>query len=125
MGLAENDRVFSVEEKRQALDLVLQSETFSRSDQLKKFLRYICEMDEVGHADQITEYAIGTHALGRREDYSPAADSGVRGRAHALRQKLERFYEVERRDITLRIELRKGSYVPYFYEKLVLRRRSH
>ena len=117
-GLLEHDRIFSADEKRQALDAVLKSETFSRADQLKKFLRYICEMDELGQAGQISEYSIGTHALGRPEDYSPAADSGVRGRAHALRQKLDRFYEVERPDAPIRIGLRKGSYVPYFYETI-------
>ena len=115
-GFVEHGRTFNAEEKRQALEAVLRSETFLRADQLKKFLRYICEMDEVGQAGEITEYSIGTHALGRPEDYSPAADSGVRGRAHALRQKLERFYEIERPDAPLRIALRKGSYVPHFYE---------
>lgn len=118
-GLVEQDRAFSDEQKRQALDLVLRSETFSRADQLKKFLHYICEMDQSGLAGQITEYSIGTHALGRPEDYSPTADSGVRGRAHALRQKLAKFYETERPDAPLRIGLRKGSYVPYFYEVVV------
>jgi hypothetical protein len=46
-----SERTFSSEEKRRALDLVLQSETFSRADQLRKFLRYICEMEASGHLD--------------------------------------------------------------------------
>jgi hypothetical protein len=84
----EAERAFSPEEKHQALAVVLQSQTFARADQLKKFLRYICEMEEAGRAGEISEYLIGIHALGRPVDYSPADDSGVRGRAHALRQKL-------------------------------------
>jgi hypothetical protein len=112
----EAERAFSPEEKHQALAAVLQSQTFARADQLKKFLRYICEMEEAGRAGEISEYLIGIHALGRPADYSPADDSGVRGRAHALRQKLQQFYQLERPDAEIRIGLRKGSYAPFFYE---------
>ncbi len=71
---------------------------------------------QAGRAEEITEYSIGTNALGRPRRYSPAADSGVRGRAHDLRQKLEQFYEGENPSATVRIGLRKGSYTPFFYE---------
>jgi hypothetical protein len=110
------EHTFSSAEKQQALDLVLRSQVLARADQLRKFLRYICEMEDAGRAEEITEYSIGTEALGRPRDYSPAADSGVRGRAHDLRQKLEQFYEVENPHAKVRIGLRKGSYTPYFYE---------
>ena len=95
--------------------MVLQSQTFARADQLKKFLRYICEMEEAGRAGEISEYLIGIHALGRPADYSPADDSGVRGRAHALRLKLQQLYQLERPDAEIRVGLRKGSYTPYYY----------
>lgn len=110
------EHTFSAEEKQQALEVVLKSRTFARADQLKKFLRYVCDMEEAGRAEEITEYLIGTDALGRPRSYSPAADSGVRGRAHDLRQKLEQFYKVESPSATVRIGLRKGSYTPFFYE---------
>ena len=110
------EHAFSSAEKHEALDLVLRSQTFARADQLKKFLRYIFEMEEAGRAGEISEYSIATDALGRPRTYSPAADSGVRGRAHDLRQKLEQFYEVENPQIRLRIGLRKGFYAPFFYE---------
>lgn len=110
------EHTFSAEEKQQALEAVLNSRVFARADQLKKFLRYVCEMEQAGRAEEITEYSIGTDALGRPSSYSPAADSGVRGRAHDLRQKLEQFYEVENPGVTVRIGLRKGSYAPSFYE---------
>ncbi len=112
----EAERACSPEEKRHILAAVLQSQTFARADQLKKFLRYICEMEEAGRAAEISEYLVGIHALGRPADYSPADDSGVRGRAHALRQKLQQFYELEKPDAEIRIGLRKGSYTPFFYE---------
>lgn len=113
---SETERTFSADEKHQALGAVLQSQTFARADQLKRFLRYICEMDEAGRAGEISEYLIGIHALGRPADYSPADDSGVRGRAHALRQKLQQFYQLEKPEAEIRIGLRKGSYSPFFYE---------
>lgn len=110
------EHTFTAEEKQQALELVLKSQTFARADQLKRFLRYVCEMEQAGRADEITEYSIGTEALGRQRSYSPAADSGVRGRAHDLRLKLEQFYEGENTTAKVRIGLRKGSYTPFFYE---------
>ena len=48
----------SPEEKRRVVERVLRSHTFSRSDQLKRFLQYICEKDAEGKADQISEYSI-------------------------------------------------------------------
>ena len=110
------ERPVKSREKIEALALVLQSETFARSDQLRKFLRYVAEMEDAGRGNEITEYSIGTEALGRPVTYSPANDSSVRGRAHDLRQKLEHFYKYERPDARIRVELHKGSYVPYFYE---------
>ncbi len=105
---------FSVDEKRTALRLVLESKTFARADQLKHFLSYVCEMEFAGRGAEINEYAIGTEALGRPKEYSPQDDSTVRSRAYSLRQKLREYYEKERPDSTLRIELHKGSYAPLF-----------
>ena len=92
----------------------MQSQTFARADQLKKFLRYICEMEMAGRGEEITEYSIAVDALGRREDYSPAGDSTVRGRAHDLRLKLQQFYHLECLEQGIRITLHKGSYIPRF-----------
>lgn len=110
------ERPVKSQDKVQALTLVLQSETFARSDLLKRFLRYVAEMEDAGRAAEISEYSIGVEALGRPVSYSPSDDSSVRGRAHDLRQKLELFYKLERPDARLRIGLQKGSYVPHFYE---------
>ena len=110
------EHLLTTEEKQRAVETVLKSQTFARADQLKKFLRYVCEMEQSGRSEEITEYSIATDALGRPRSYSPAADSGVRGRAHDLRQKLEQYYEVENPAAKVRIGLRKGSYTPFFYE---------
>lgn len=114
-----SERIVGVEEKRAALRHVLESRTFARSDQLRHFLSYVCEMDFVGRSGEINEYAIGIDALGRPKEYSPQDDSTVRSRAYSLRQKLQEYYEKERADAPLRIELPKGSYIPLFVEAVV------
>ncbi len=105
------------DEKRAALDGVLRSQAFARSDQLKRFLRYICEMEIAGRAREISEYTIGIEALGRPSGYTPHDDSSVRSRAYALRQKLQEYYERENPQAEVRIELRKGSYTPCFISR--------
>lgn len=104
----------STKQKRRALEDALESETFARADQLKKFLRYIVEMELAGKGDQISEHLVGVEALGRPEDFSPTEDSTVRTRAKALREKLRDLYERELPDAPLRIELQRGSYAPRF-----------
>jgi hypothetical protein len=101
-------------EKRAAIEEVLQSTTFLRSGQLQKFLRFICEMEITGRADQISEYLIGIEALGQAPDYSPTENAVVRRRAMHLRKKLEEAYATELADAKLRINLPKGRYIPRF-----------
>jgi hypothetical protein len=104
------------EQKRAVLEAVLHSQTFSRADQLKCLLKYVCEMEMAGRGQELTEYLIGIEALGRPANYSPGDDSAVRTRAFALRKKLQEFYGHERPNAALRIELLKGSYCPHFVE---------
>lgn len=106
------------EQKRAALEAALRSNTFARADQLKSFLKYVCEMEIAGRGHELTEYLIGVEALGRPSSYSPGDDSAVRNRAFALRKKLQEFYEHELTDSAIRIELNKGSYCPHFVESL-------
>jgi hypothetical protein len=100
--------------KHQALEEVLGSETFLRSDQLRRFLRYICEMEISGKGPDISEYSIAAEALGRGAGFVPSQDTIVRNRAHVLRQRLKEFYAKENPQSSIRIELPKGSYVPRF-----------
>jgi hypothetical protein len=104
------------EQKRAALEAVLHSKTFARTDQLKCFLKYVCEMEMAGRGHELTEYLIGIEALGRPSSYSPGDDSVVRTRAFALRKRLQEYYEHEQPEAALRIELLKGSYCPHFVE---------
>jgi hypothetical protein len=102
------------DEKLRILEEVLQSETFARSERLKSLLRFLCEAEIEGRDAGLTEYAIGTGALGRSPDFSPLEDATVRSRIHELRQRLEKYYALEAPAAAVHIELRKGSYVPRF-----------
>ena len=106
--------IIGPDEKRRALEQVLTSIAFSRSDQLKRFLHYVCEKEIAGKTSDINECSIGIEALGKRAGYSPGDDSSVRTRAHALRQKLQEFYDTEQSGAELRIEMPKGCYTPHF-----------
>ena len=68
-------------EKREALEEVLQSERFFRAEQLRNFLRYICEMEIAGRGSELCESLIGIQALGRPANYTPTEDASVRRRA--------------------------------------------
>ena len=104
----------SDDEKRQSLARVLDSRTFSRSDQLRAFLRYVCDAELEGRAHQLNEYALGVSVLGRKEGYSPGEDSSVRSRAYELRNKLRTYYESEGSADPIQIEIEKGAYIPRF-----------
>src|SRR6186713_1948054 len=110
----------SDDEKRQALARVLESRAFSRSDQLRAFLRYVCEAELEGRANQLNEYALGVSVLGRKEGYSPGEDSSVRSRAYELRNKLASYYRDEAPDDSIQIEIEKGAYVPRFRRRQAL-----
>jgi hypothetical protein len=102
------------EDKRTALEQALRTASFLRADQLRGFLRFICDMEIAGRGEELSEYVIGVEALGRPSGYSPGEDPVVRRRAVHLREKLDEVYAGELREARLRIELPKGRYVPRF-----------
>lgn len=104
----------STEEIRAELNAILASRTFERSERLRRFLSYVCELTLRGESARINEYLIGNEVFERGADYSPNEDSVVRRQAHALRHKLQEYYSNEARDISIRIELPVGKYVPVF-----------
>jgi hypothetical protein len=106
--------VANEEQARVALEEVLSSETFARSDQMRSFLRFVCERTLAGHGKEINEYTVAVEALGKPAEFVPGEDSSVRRSAYELRQKLQKYYEMERPDAAVRIELPKGSYTPRF-----------
>jgi hypothetical protein len=111
--------VANPEQARTAVEELLASDTFARSDQLRSFLRYVCERTLSGHGKEINEYSVAVEALGKPTEFAAGEDSSVRRSAYELRQKLQKYYDVERPEASVRIELPKGSYTPRFVEVAV------
>lgn len=97
---------------REALERVLSSSSFARSDRISKLLRFLVERQMEGRDDELKESLIGVEVFGRRPDYDPKLDSTVRTEAVRLRARLDRYYSTEGIQDPLVIELPKGGYVP-------------
>ncbi|HEV2688784.1 MAG TPA: hypothetical protein VGV35_09525 [Bryobacteraceae bacterium] len=96
------------------LDLILRSRAFIQSHRIRRFLEFIVEESLLGQPHRLKEYVIGLEVFDRREVFDPRVDSIVRVEARRLRNKLEEYYGGEGREDSVRILLRKGSYVPIF-----------
>lgn len=99
---------------REQLDKVLASAAFSRSDRLRKFLRYIVEVTLSGRLELLRELPLGVDVFHRGTDFDPRLDPIVRIDARRLRSRLADYYEGEGAFDELDIVLGRGSYVPSF-----------
>lgn len=109
-----NDRVPESDPRWQLTLEVVNSTAFERSPRLRAFLLFICEMELTGRRLEINEQQIGVKVFGRTEGYNPGDDSIVRSQARLLRQRLEEHFRTAGQNSPLRIEIPKGSYVPFF-----------
>src|SRR5580658_87032 len=101
-------------EIRSQLELVLRSRAFLQSHRIRRFLQFVVEESLLGQPHRLKEYLIGLEVFDRREAFDPRVDSIVRVEARRLRYKLDEYYRTEGREDSVRIVLRKGSYVPIF-----------
>lgn len=98
----------------EALQRVLSSRTFARSERLRAFLKFIVEMEQLGLAHQLKGYTIGIDVFSRGEGFDPGTDPLVRVQAGKLRKLLNQFYAGEGCGETLRIRMPIGAYVPLY-----------
>ena len=70
---------------------VASSPHFLRAETLRKLLLYLWQ----NRLNNVSEYAVGTEALGRRSDFDPKTDASVRVQISRLRRKLKDYYELE------------------------------
>ena len=96
------------------LDRVLKSRVFIHSHRIRRFLQFVVEECLYGRQHRLKEYLIGLEVFNRHDDFDPRVDSIVRVEARRLRAKIEEYYQTEGHENEIRIELRKGSYVPIF-----------
>lgn len=105
------------EVERAELDSVLASGKLGRANNLVRLLTYVCEKYFEGGADDLKEYCIAVHALGRSEDFDPQVDTIVRVTAHTLRKRLEEYYRTTGAEHPVHIYLPPGGYVPTFVRR--------
>src|SRR5436305_1433786 len=101
-------------EIRIELERILRSRVFVHSHRIRRFLEFVVEECLLGQQHRLKEYLIGLEVFSRQEAFDPRVDSIVRVEARRLRTKLEEYYATEGQDCEIRIQLRKGSYVPVF-----------
>ena len=106
--------ISKLEAERAEVDDVLSSGVFGRTNNHVRILTYVCEKYFEGAIDEIKEYSIAVHALGRPESFDPQVDTIVRVTAHALRKRLEDYYRSAGAGHAVHICLPPGHYVPKF-----------
>jgi hypothetical protein len=106
-----------LEAERAELELVLTSGVLGRTNNLVRFLSFVCEKYFEGTIDEVKEYSIAVQALGRPPDFDPQVDTIVRVTAHALRKRLEEYYRNAGAQHAVHICLPPGHYAPKFIHK--------
>src|SRR5260370_11468577 len=91
-GVHLQSAISKLEAERAEVDAVLSSGVFGRTNNHVRLLTFVCEKYFEGAIDEIKEYSIAVHALGRPASFDPQVDTIVRFSAHALRQLPEKYY---------------------------------
>lgn len=99
---------------REALERLVASETFARSNRARKLLRYLVERELAGEAEQLKGFAIAVDVFGKDAEFDSATDAVVRVQAGRLRELLTQYYAAEGADDPVRILIPRGSYVPTY-----------
>jgi tetratricopeptide (TPR) repeat protein len=107
--------VIPPQEVEAELQRIVSSPTFRRSPRHCRFLTFIVKQTLSGQAETIKEYLIGLEVFERRSDYDPGIDPIVRAEARRLRSRLVDYYQTAGKLDQVRIDLRKGTYVPEFH----------
>jgi tetratricopeptide (TPR) repeat protein len=102
------------DEVNEALQRILASDPFLRSERLTHFLSYVVEKTLQGQSGDLKEYHIGVEVCGRRDSYDTRTDPVVRVEARRLRSALGLYYAHQGKEEAVQISLPKGGYVPCF-----------
>lgn len=99
---------------REALERLIASETFARSERARKLLRYLIERELAGEAERLKGFAIAVDVFGKDAEFDSATDAVVRVQAGRLRELLAQYYAVEGVADPIRVVIPRGSYVPSY-----------
>ena len=75
-----------------ALQRILASDPFLRSERLTHFLTYIVEKTLQGQSGDLKEYCVGIAVCGRKDSYDTRTDPVVRVEARRLRSAINLYY---------------------------------
>jgi TolB-like protein/Tfp pilus assembly protein PilF len=100
-----------------ALNQVVSSEAFGKTERPARFLRYLVETALRGEAPLLKENVLGVEVFDRPASWDPRLDPVVRQEAGRLRKRLAKYYENGGAESQVRIELPVGTYVPVFRRK--------
>ena len=96
------------------VERILASDIFINTTRLKRFFTYIVDQTLLGNAEQLKGYNIGLDVFDQPKSFNPTINTNVRVNAMALRRRLSLFYMQNGDGDTIKIHLKKGSYVPGF-----------
>jgi hypothetical protein len=87
-------------------ETVAQTARFRKAPVLQELLLFLVK----NHDSDLSEYAIGIDALGRKADFDPKIDATVRVQVGRLRQRLKDYYDDEGKFDPVRLVVPRGSY---------------
>ncbi len=93
---------------------ILASRFFSKSERLRRFVRFATNHALSRNGQRLKEYLVGVEVFDRGPVYDPKIDPIVRVEARRLRASLKAYYASVGRDDQVRIESPKGTYSPVF-----------
>lgn len=102
----------SLEAIAAALDRVLQSRAFRRSERLSRFLSFVVQESLRGRSGDLKEFTVGIEVFDKPQTFDSRTDPIVRVEARRLRKKLLQYYSTEGRHETLRFDMPIGGYAP-------------
>jgi TolB-like protein/Tfp pilus assembly protein PilF len=102
------------EDVRAALEKVVSSDAFGKSERPARFLRHLVESALRGEVNLLKESLLGVDVFDRPPDWDPREVPIVRQEAARLRKRLAKYYESDGAADPVRIELPVGGYVPSF-----------
>jgi hypothetical protein len=101
------------------VERLVNSRLLSGSDALCKLLQFLAHHTLNSPSEHVKEYEIATQVFGRRSDFDPQADSGVRVQMGRLRTKLAEYYQTVGIDDPIQVDLPKGSYSLTFRQRVI------
>jgi TolB-like protein/Tfp pilus assembly protein PilF len=105
---------FDADAIRRQIKKVIESNSFVRSERMKRFLNFAVKLTLEGKEETLKEYSIAVEVFDKPESFDPRLDPIVRVEAGRLRSKLREYYETEGREDPILVAFPKRSYVPVF-----------